>query len=133
MILTKDPVEFVMHYATYTDKESLRERIQKHIEYKTCKILFDTRSFICAICLWNISVDCLEVEIIDLVIREDFRNKDLMRQILMEGLKIWPVKFMKWNRDYTKDGSSRWHNPKIFSVECFLRRKNVNDKKTVGK
>jgi hypothetical protein len=65
----------------------------------------------------------LEAFIIDTAVREDYRKHDFLRWILREGLKIWPVKFLRWNRDYTLDGSDRWKEPKIWSVDRFLRRK----------
>lgn len=123
MILTDSPTEFIYHYASYKDKDKLRERIQKHLEYKTCKILLDEAGFVCAACLWNISADQLEAYVIDMVIREDYRKTDIMWQILEAGLKIWQVKFLRWNRDYNEDGSDRWREPKVFSVSRFLRRR----------
>ena len=113
---------FIFRYATYKDEEDLRERIQKHLAYKTCKIVLDKDGAVCAVCLWNISADGIEAHIVDLVIREDHRGKDFMRWMLREGLKIWPVKFLRWNRDYNEDGSDRWREPKVWSVERFLRR-----------
>jgi hypothetical protein len=113
MIFTEDPVEFIYHYATYTSKDELRERIQKHIEYKTCKILFDEARDIYAACLWNISPDGLEAYVIDMCLREDYRNGKTVIEILKEGLKIWPVKFLRYNRDYNNDGHDRWREPKI--------------------
>lgn len=123
MILTKDPVEFVMHYATYKDKEELRERIQKHIEYKTCFILFDETDYVCAVCLWNISSDGKIAEVSDMIIREDTRGTDIMRRMLGNTRKIWPLEYLKYNRDYNEDGHDRWDKPKMFKVESFLRRK----------
>lgn len=116
--------EFIYKYATYKDKEVLRARIQKHIEYKTCKIILDKDDSVVAVCLWNISPDGVEAFIVDMVIREDFRNTDIMRKILREGLKIWNVKYLRWNRDYNNDGHDRWREPKVWSVERFLRRKS---------
>jgi hypothetical protein len=124
VISTKDPAEFIYAYSTYKDKEKLRDRIQRHIAFKTCKVVLDKDGFVCAVCLWNISPDALEAHVIDMVIREDYRKTDIMRWILREGLKIWPVKFLRWNRDYTEDGHDRWTEPKVWSVERFLRRKS---------
>ena len=76
-----------------------------------------------AVCLWNISPDGMEAFVIDMIIRKDFRNQDIMRCIAREVIKIWPVKFIRYNRDYNKDGHDRWHEPKVWSVERFLRRK----------
>jgi len=121
--MTDDPTEFIYRYATYRDKEKLRARVEAHIKYKTCKILFDKTGMVCAVCLWNISPDGEVAEVTDMVIREDYRKMDLMRWILTEGRKIWPVKYLKFNRDYTEDGHDRWPEPKLFSVKRFLRRK----------
>jgi hypothetical protein len=123
MDLADKITDFILKYATYKEKEELRERVQKHLEYKTCKVVLDQDGCICAVCLWNISPDGCEAHIIDMVIREDYRRQDIMRFILREGLKIWPVKFLRWNRDYTEDGHDRWQEPKVWSVERFLRRK----------
>jgi hypothetical protein len=121
--LAEKAAEFINRYATYKDQDQLRERIQKHLEYKTCKIFLDEAAHVCAVCLWNISPDGLEAHVIDMVIREDYRKQDIMRAVLIEGLKIWPVKFLRWNRDYNEDGHDRWREPKVWSVERFLRRK----------
>lgn len=122
MIFTANPVEFLYHYSTYVDKEKLRARIQKHFEFKTCLILYDTHDLVCAICLWNIVDDGKAAHIVDLVFREDKRKHDLMRKILMNGMRIWPVKFIVYDRDYTRDGANRGRQ-RIWSVERFLRRK----------
>jgi hypothetical protein len=122
LAIAEDAADFIIRYATYKDKDELRERIQKHLAYKTCKIVLDKTGSICAVCLWNISADQQEAHIIDMVIREDYRKTDLMRKILKEGLEIWPVKFLRYNRDYNTDGHDRWHEAKAWSVERFLRR-----------
>jgi hypothetical protein len=44
-----------------------------------------------------------------------------MWHVLDESLKIWPVKYLKYDRDYTKDGSNRGPTRRI-RVEKFLRR-----------
>lgn len=123
-MIAEKAAEFVYRYATYKDIGKLRARIQKHVEYKTCKIVLHQDGSVVAVCLWNISPDGLEAHIIDMVIREDYRKTDIMRQILRDGLKIWPVKFLRWNRDYNEDSHDRWREPKVWSVERFLRRRS---------
>lgn len=122
MIFTADPTEFIWHYSTYEKKDELRERVQKHLAYKTCRVVLDKANLVCAVCLWNISPDQVEARVADMVIREDYSKKDLMRRILIDGMKIWPVKFLRYCRDYTKDGSNRG-SERIWSVERFLRRR----------
>jgi GNAT superfamily N-acetyltransferase len=116
-------VDFIMAHSTYKNRDNLLERVQQHYDYKTCKILMDTGSGIFAVVLWDISPDQEVCTIRDLVIREDHRNQGLMKQFLKEGLKIWPVKYLEWNRDYNEDGSDRWPKNKRFKVSSLLRRK----------
>jgi hypothetical protein len=118
----KEIADFIMKYAVYSDQGELYDAVQKHISYKTCKIVTDDKGKICAVCLWNIDGD--EAFVSDLVIREDYRKKDLMRRLLLDGLKSWPIKYMRWNRGYNKDGSMRWPESKRWNVESFLRRKS---------
>ena len=90
MFLTKDPVEFVWHYAKDRNgnmvykKQTLQRRIEAHFKYKTCRIIFDQDDSICAVCLWNISPDAKTAEVTDMVIREDYRKKDMIRKILIK-------------------------------------------------
>lgn len=115
-------VEFLKRYTTYKSSEKLREKVEGHLRYKTCRIYFDDDGAVYAACFWNISDDQQYAHLTDLVIREDWRGKDLMRTILKDGLKIWPVKYLKFDRDYTEDGSSRGRT-RMLSVERFLKRR----------
>lgn len=114
--------DLVYDNSTYVNKEELRERIKKHYEYKTCKIVLDKDAEVCAVCLWNISEDGKVAHVLDMVIRKDFSGKDLMRRILAEGMKVWPVDFITYDRDYTADGSNRGKR-RLWSTKNFLRRK----------
>jgi hypothetical protein len=114
--------DFIFVNSTYTDKDALKERIRKHYDYKTCKICLDGDGKVCAVCLWNISENGKVAHVVDMVIREDFRGKDLMRRILAEGMKVWPVDFITYDRDYTEDGSNRGKR-RLWSTKHFLRRK----------
>lgn len=122
MIKTNDPVEFMLHYTTYTTCETLALRVQRHKEYKTCRIVVDPLdgSIVC-VCLWNVSADGKVAHVIDLVIREDWRNKGLVQRILEDGRKIWPIEKLTWERGY--DDGLIDKPMKIWSVERFLRRK----------
>lgn len=115
--------DFVMDNSTYIDRAFVRDRISRHIYYKTCKILFDDRGKVCATCCWNISPDGQIADVLDMIIRKDYRGKDIMRGILMLAVKMWPLKYLRYNRDYTITGESRWQEPKKFKVSSFLRRR----------
>ena len=122
--LINDAADFILENSTYKDKEKLKERIAGHLCYKTCYIMYDTSGAIVAVVLWNIT-DNDTVEVIDMVIRKDHRGKEgkgIIKKFLTMGREIWPVKYMKYNRDYTLDGSSRWPEPKVFNVQHLLRR-----------
>lgn len=113
---------FIMERSTYADKTNLQNRIKAHITYKTCRIIYDKDGRICAVCLWNIGPDGLVADVTDLVIRNDYRKKDIMRRILIDAMKIWPLKFIRYNRDYTPDGVID-RGSRMWSVERFLRRR----------
>ena len=115
-------VALMKKYGYYVNDEKLEEKIKGHLRYKTCKILLDRDGHVCAVCFWNISADGITADITDLIIREDYRKKDLMRNILREGLKIWNVKHLRYVRDYNEDGHDRGPK-KVIKVERFLRRK----------
>jgi hypothetical protein len=128
MFKTKDPVEFLWYYAEDKNgkkvykKETLEKKVQAHLQNKMCRIILDQDSNICACCFWSIDPDCVVATVTDLVIREDYKDKDLMRRILIDGLKIWPVQFIKYRRDYTENEHEE-RPQRVWSVERFLRRK----------
>ena len=116
-----EAADFLLKYSTYEDREKLRERIQKHVQYKTAYIVRDKNDSIVSVCLWNISPDYAVVDVFDCAIREDHRGKDLMRRMLWNGLKTWPVKYIRYEKGYD-DGLQ--DKPKtVWSVERMLRRK----------
>ena len=48
MDIVDKATEFIYKYATYKDKEKLRARVQKHYEYKTCRIFLDKDGEVCS-------------------------------------------------------------------------------------
>ena len=114
-------IDFMKSYTYYNDR-ALKEKLLGHLEYKTCKILLDKDGKVCGVCCWNISADGLIADITDIILREDFRGRDMMRKMLEGELKIWNVKYLRYVRDYNADGHDR--GPKrTIRVDRFLRRK----------
>ena len=118
--LVDQVTDFIYERAPYKDKEELRARVQKHIEYKTGRILVDGNGMVVAVCLYNIMPGGQTVFVTELSISKDYTKMDFMRQTLVEAMKIWPLKFIMADRE-NKDGSNRGR--RIWSTERFLRRK----------
>ena len=82
-----------------TDLDTVKNYIQTHFDNKTAFVGFDDDNEVTFICRWNISQDGLTCECLDLHIREDWRNKDIIRQLIKRGLWLFPqVKFIGWER-----------------------------------
>ena len=116
-------VDFIQKYATYKDRAALEVRIAKHIDYKTYFVVYDLVGDIVGCCLWNISPDGKTCQVLDCIIKNEYRNNGMMRNMLTRGLAMWPmVKLLQFNRDYTDDGHDRWPDDKIYDINRILRR-----------
>jgi len=116
-------VRFLLKYTTYKSADKLKEKVEGHLKYKTCKIFFNEKKEVIATVFWNID-EPDTAHITDMVFREDHRNNGMLNKmwhVLADNIKIWPVKYLKYDRDYTEDGSNRGPTRKI-SVLRFLRR-----------
>lgn len=116
-------VRFLLKYTTYKSAENLTKKVEGHLKYKTCKVFFNEKKEVIATVFWNIDEPDV-AHITDMVIHPDHRNNGMLNKmwhVLAENLKIWPVKYLKYDRDYTEDGSNRGPTRKI-SVLRFLRR-----------
>jgi hypothetical protein len=122
MLKTNDPIEFMLHYSTYQSYETHAVRLQAHQAYKTCRIILDPADdTVIAVCLWNISADGKTAHVLDYIVREDWRNRNLAIQILRDGMKIWKVEELVWDKGY--DDGLQDKPLKRWSVDRFLRRK----------
>jgi GNAT superfamily N-acetyltransferase len=97
-------VDFIQKYAPqYKDRELIKEYITLHLEYKTFFVVYDGEE-VAAVCRWNI--DGGRATILDFYVREDWRNKDLIRQLLQKGLWLFPqvmeIGFERGMRDNDK-------------------------------
>lgn len=117
----KKIADFMLNYATYTDRETLEEKIKEHIEYKTYFLVYDINGNIHACCLWNIEGDTAHIT--DCIISTGYRCDGILRNMLTMGLKMWPdTKYIIYNRDYNIDGHDRWLKDKRHDIHKFLRR-----------
>ena len=81
-------IDFIQKYAPqYSDRGKIKEYLALHLQYKTFFVVYDKEE-VAAVCRWNI--DGCRAKILDFYIREDWRNKDLIRQLLQKGLWLFP-------------------------------------------
>jgi len=84
------------HFPHYIDRNTLKEHILKHLEYKTILIVMNKDEVI-AVCRWNVKGEV--ADILDLAIDEKFRKKGLIKELLHAGLKLFPyVKYLSYER-----------------------------------
>ena len=112
--------DFILKYSPYKNKELIKQYILLHLQYKTCFVVYDDDHKICAVSRWNISEDNKTACILDLMIREDYRNKEMIQRMLLQGLQMYPwIKFLKFERE-TKYPE---REPKVYSVDKILKRR----------
>lgn len=75
----------------YADSEAthLVRYIELHIVYGTLMVVRD-KGDIVAVCRWNMKSP-FEAEILDLVVREDFRHKNISRQMFKKAKEAMPL------------------------------------------
>ena len=116
-------VRFLLKYTTYKSADKLKEKVEGHLKYKTCKVFLNGKGEVIATVFWNIDEPDV-AHVTDMVIHPECRRNGMLNKmwhVLAENIKIWPVKYLKYDRDYTEDGSNRGLTRKI-SVARFLRR-----------
>lgn len=91
--------DFILKYAPqYKNKEKIKEYIKLHFDYKTAFVMFDSLNEVIGVCRWNIEGD--NAHILDMYLREDFRRKRIIQQMLYRGLQVFPyVKTISFERD----------------------------------
>ncbi len=111
MILTDDPTLFLWENCQYLHKnntiEQLRNAIEKHLEYKTIVIRLDDKGIV-GVCRFNVD-DEKEAEILDVAVREDYRHKDVLVQLLRQGLEMYPN--VKQLRFFSQDKQREFVSP----------------------
>jgi hypothetical protein len=122
VIRTDDPVKFMLHYSTYKTYETLAVRLQAHKDYKTCRIVVDPYdNTVISVCLWNIMDNGKTAHVLDFIVREDWRNKNLGIKILKDVMRIWELEKLIWDKGY--DDGLQEKPMKVWSVDRFLRRR----------
>lgn len=101
--------EFVLTHARNlyvpTQRHLIEKFIEEHMKYGTL-IVVRAKDGIVAVCRWN-WFNPQTIKVLDLIIRPDHRNREVMKSVLVQGLMANPwAKYMsfhrkKHNRDIT--------------------------------
>jgi hypothetical protein len=114
-------IDFVIKYSPHKDREKIKDYVLQHFQYKTAFVGFDDLGEITFVCRWNIEGRI--ANILDLYIREDWRGKNLIKQLLWKGLWLFPyVRFIKFERQ--KKYPNR--KPRLYAVVEILKKEKVN-------
>ena len=102
---------------TEKDREKIKEIIVKHIYYKTC-VIFSDLDGIVSICRFNMSPSGKVARILDIIIHPKYREKDLMRKMLLKGLRIFPQgEFIEFERSFVENDKGF----RSYPIKKFLR------------
>jgi hypothetical protein len=121
VVLEKIAKFFLKYSAQKEDLDRVKQYILLHFEYRTGFVGFDDNGDVTFICRWNVSPSGTTAEILDLYIREDYRNTHIIPQLVERGLWIFPsVKFIGWERGIReKDRGIRY-----YPVDKLLKRRS---------
>lgn len=98
----------------YTDYhvEDLKKTIQQHLDYNTCEVI-EKNDIIIAMCRYNI--DGNNAVVIDCLVHPEYRNKKLIKLMLIKGLRKFPyVTNIKYQRQVFNDDDWRDYGVRNF-------------------
>lgn len=113
-------VEFSQKYLPYTDKDLIKKYISEHSVYGTIDFAIDDNQEIIGLVRYNVSDDGEVGEILDLVIRPDYRNKGLGNHFIRRALKTFPKG--KWL--VFKRGRKNRNEERKILISEFLKHEN---------
>jgi len=93
-------VEFSQKYLPYEDRDLIKNYFKTHSGYGTIDFAVDDKQEIIGLVRYNISPDGETGEILDLVIRPDWRYQGLGNNFIRKALKTFTkAKFLAFRRD----------------------------------
>jgi len=97
--------DFVRKYGYFEIPYSdLLKFIEKHEEYKTLEVIKTDK--IVAVARWNIDGDTAKD--IDVIVHPDYRNKRLLKLLLLRGLRRFPeTKYLIYQREFKSRSNER--------------------------
>lgn len=116
-------LDLIAENTTYTNDgvKRLLSEIEFHNYYNTVIVLSDSKG-VYAFCRWNV-LNENTADILDCIVRPDYRNKNVLSCIINKGLAIWPsLNTLVFERGYD-DGKQEKRKHKI-SIDKLMRRLN---------
>ena len=112
--------DFIQKYAPqYTDREKIKEYVRLHLLYKTIFIGWDNNGDVSYICRWNFSPSGCIAHVTDLIIREDYRNHNIIKILLTQAYLMYPnLRYIKFRREMKYNGREE----KVYSIAKILKR-----------
>jgi N-acetylglutamate synthase-like GNAT family acetyltransferase len=95
----QDITDFVLKYGLYqgVSRNQIEDYVEKHMNYGTILTARDKGKII-GVCRWN-SDDPQVLNVLDLIIHPDYRNKRVLKSMLIQGLLNYPwYKYIKFHR-----------------------------------
>jgi hypothetical protein len=120
-VLTDVQIATVVDFITTHEKfkgtiDELNFLIRKHNEYETLETIWNGEELI-AYTRYNICGTT--VAVIDAIVKPEYRRKQLLKMMLLNGLKRFPqVRFIRYQRQWKKRNDDR-----IFPIISFLNVK----------
>lgn len=106
--LTKIAKFFLDHSHYVVDIETVKQYIQKHIDYGTGFVSYDEAGEIACVCRWNIINEGKTAEVLDLYIRKNCRGRKIIQELLRRGLQIFPgVNALQYVREIKRPGRGK--------------------------
>lgn len=118
--LTEKLIDFYLKYSGKKDtRENVKEVILLHFKYLTGLIGVDDKGEITWLCRWDVRGS--KADVLGFYVREDYRNKHLIEEVIKKGLNIFPqVQYIGWQRG--KRPNDRGY--RYYPVDKLLKRRS---------
>lgn len=119
MQLADELTDFAYEFGAHKNKEELKKAISGHIGFNTfCLVRQQGTGPIIAIALFNIFKNT--AEILEVIVRPEFRNKGLLKRLMVKGLRKWPeTKYFLFKRGRKYPGREQ----RIYNFVKVLKQK----------
>ena len=131
--MTTKVLNFLFKYSNYKrkDRAKIKEIILKHQAFRTGMVIKNKKEQIIAVARWNVSPSKKLAYLLDVIIRPDYRRNGMIKQMIINGLRVWPdVEWLTWERGSRKLDRG-WRAYEIREI-LKQRRRNVENNSQVG-
>lgn len=95
-------VDFILKNFPYSDRSKLIEYLKQHRDFNTLDYASDNNGEVVALVRFNVNNNIFEI--LDFVVRKDYRNKGVGRDMILRALMNFPdVKYLEFKRGVRGD------------------------------